>query len=272
MNNTFNLRRFGHLLNKTLYEKRLVLLGSFVLLIAFSVLVYATGSNARNSTSTQRIVLFFGLLIMPTVVVNILLDNFSKKSVAASFLTLPCSHFEKWLAVFVLTIFIYLPLFLVFFKIVDTVFVNHYRDLALTKWHFTSQQIEKDLPYFSFSLDELKSPLSYPLSNFFVLSAISMIGSLYFNQKAYIKTALIGIVLFVVLNLLANKGFELIIGEKVSMNTTEFTGATVINKDFRSFIVGATEPVKSMFKYFLMFVVPAALWLIGLLRFREKEL
>ncbi len=272
MNNNFNLRRFGHLLNKTIYEKRLALLGSFVLLVAFAVMIYATSSNARNSLTTQRIVLFFGLLVMPTVVVNILLDNFSKKSVAASFLTLPCSYVEKWLAVFVLTIFVYLPLFLVFFKIIDTIFVNHYRDLALTKWHFTSQQIEKDLPYFSLSLDELKSPMMYPLSNFFVLSAVTMIGSLYFNQKSYIKTALIGIVFFVVLNLLAKKGFELIIGEKVSIQSLEFTGAAITNRDLRTFSVKTSEPIKSLLQYFMMFVIPAALWLIGLLRFREKEL
>ena len=272
MNNTFDLRRFGHLLNKTIYEKRLALLGSFVLLIALSILIYATGSNARNSTGIQRMVLFFGILVMPTVVVNILLDNFSKKSVAASFLTLPCSYFEKWLVVLVFTALVYLPLFILSFKILDVIFVNHYRDLAVTKWLWNTRQIENELPYFSLSFDKPESPLAYLLSNFFMLSAVSMIGSLYFNQKSYIKTTLVGIAIFIIIHLLASKGMELIIGEKVSIKSLEFTGATVTNEALRMFPVTATEPIKSLLNYFILLVLPATLWLIGLVRFREKEL
>jgi hypothetical protein len=275
MNNTFNFRRFGLLLRKTIYEKGLVLGGTFILVTILIMFSYSSTSTNRQSSFSQSMGLVIGLFSV-TVWVNILLNNFSKKSAAASYLSLPCSHFEKWLSVFVITIFMYLPLFLVVFKVIDTLFLNHFRDLAISKFHYSTKQLETDLPYLTYNFIEKdnlnRMPFSIFLACFFSLGGVAVIGSLYFNQKSYIKSALVFLGLAFTLSLALNMLFDTIIGEKTSTGIFSFTKAVITTENERLFTINASESIQQIGKYFIMIFIPAALWLIGLVRFSDKEL
>ena len=273
MNNTFDIRRFGFLIKKIIYEKGLILGGSFVLLVVLMLLIYGTSSAVKQSSLPQNAC--FGLgLISPTVFVSILLNHFSRKSSAVAYLTLPCSHFEKWLTIFMLTVFIYLPLFLLTFKLIDTVFLNHYREVAVTKFQYMNYQLESDLPYLKYTFQAVKGvmPFSGFMACFFGLSGATVLGTLYFNQKSYIKTALVLVGFFIVFGFLANTLFGIIIGESTSTGIFTFDKALVTNESKRQFSVEAPEAIKNLVKYFLLVFIPAALWLIGLVRLRDREL
>ena len=276
MNNTFNFRRFGLLLRKTIYEKGLVLVGTFILVIVLILFAYSSLKTARQSSFAQSMGFVIGLFSV-TVWVNILLNNFSKKSVSASYLTLPSSHFEKWLSVFVITIFIYLPFFLVFLKVIDTLFLNHYRELAISKFHYSTKQLETDLPYLTYNFIEKdnlnRMPFSIFLACFLGLGGVAVVGSLYFNQKSYIKSALVFLMLYVAFSLLGDLLFRFIIGEKTTTSgILNFTKAVVSTENKKEYPINATEPIKNLVKYFMIVFIPAALWLIGLVRFGDKEL
>lgn len=276
MNNTFNFRRFGLLLRKTIYEKGLVLGGSFILVIVLVLFAYSSLKTARQSSFAQSMGFAIGLFSV-TVWVNILLNNFSKKSVAASYLTLPCSHFEKWLSVFVITVFLYLPLFLVVFKIIDSLFLDYHRELAVTKFHYSAKQLEADFPYLTYSFAEKdninRMPFSIFLACFSGLGGVAVVGSLYFNQKSYIKSALVFLGLFVAFSFLGDLLFSFIIGEKTTTSgVLNFAKAVVSTENKKAYSINATEPIKNLIKYFMMIFIPAALWLIGLVQFGDKEL
>lgn len=275
MNNTFNFRRFGLLLRKTIYEKGLVLGGTFILVIVLITFSYSATNTNRQSSLPQSMGFVIGLFSV-TVWVNILLNNFSKKSVAASYLTLPCSNFEKWLSIFVITVFIYLPLFLVVFKVIDTLFLNHYRELAISKFHYSAKQLDVDLPYLTYSFAEKdnlnRMPFWIFLSNFFGLGGVAVVGSLYFNQKSYIKSTLVFLGLAFALSLASNMLFRAIIGEEISTGILSFSKVVITTENARRFTVDASEPIKNLVKYFTMIFIPAALWLIGLVRFSDKEI
>lgn len=276
MNNTFNFRRFGLLLRKTIYEKGLVLGGTFILATVLVLFAYSSLKTARQSSFGQSMGFAIGLLSV-TVWVNILLNNFSKKSVSASYLTLPCSHFEKWLSVFTITVLVYLPMFLVVFKVIDSLFLDYHRELAVTKFHYTAKQLEVDFPYLTYSFAEKdnlnRMPFSIFLACFFGLGGIAVVGSLYFNQKSYIKSALVFLGLSVAFSFLGDSLFSFIIGEKTTTSgVLNFTKAVVSTESKKAYQIYATESIKSLIQYFMMVFIPAALWLIGLVRFGDKEL
>lgn len=273
MNNIFNFRRFGLLLRKTIYEKGLVLGGTFVLLIAIMLFLYWQVKNINSSQVFQNLCLGVGL-ICPAFLVSFLLNNFSKKSNAASFLTLPCSHFEKWLSVFMIVVLIYLPLFLLTLKIIDTSFINHYREIAITKFHWDAKRIATSFPYIKYHFEDTEGqfPIDVFLSLYLILGSISILGSLYFNQKSLIKTAIACLVFAMIFSFLGRVMFELILGEKVSVSIFNLTKAIITNKDQTNFTISAQEPVKHFINSFMLIAIPFALWAISLVRFRDKEL
>jgi hypothetical protein len=273
MNNTFNFRRFGLLLRKTIYEKGLFLGGIFVLVIVPILFVYNLATQITTSQSLSFIIGLFSI----TIIVNILLNNFSKKSIAASYLTLPCSNFEKWLSISVFAFLLYLPLFLAVLKVIDILFLDYYRELAVTKFHYSAKQIEANFPHIKYNFDEkdnlnLIMPFTKFLANFFGLGGVSVVGSLYFNQKSYIKSALVFLGLAFTLSLALNMLFDTIIGEKTSTGIFSFTKAVITTENERLFTINASESIQQIGKYFMMIFIPMALWLIGLVRFSDKEL
>lgn len=217
MNNIFNFRRFGLLLRKTIYEKGLVLGGTLLLTLIIILFLYTVSTTARTSSFAHNIGFLAGIL-SSTAFVSLLLSNFSRKLAAVSFLTLPCSNFEKWLVIVVLTFLIYLPLFLFIFKVIDTFYLDYYREIAVNKFHLTPKQLEEDLPYLTYNFDKQDNSLSFAafLACFTGFSGFTTLGSLYFNQKSYVKSALVFLGLFLVLSFLADTLFSLIIGEKVT--------------------------------------------------------
>lgn len=273
MNNIFDFRRFGLLLRKTIYEKGLVLGGTFVLLIAIMLFLYWQVKNINSSQVYQN--LCFGIgFIYPAFLVSFLLNNFSKKSNAASYLALPCSHFEKWLSVFIIVVLIYLPLFLLTLKIIDTSFINHYREIAITKFHWDAKRIATSFPYIKYRFEDTEGqfPIDIFLSLSLILGSISILGSLYFNQKSLIKTAIVCLGFILFFSFLGGVVFELILGEKVSVSIFNLTKAVITNKYQTSFTLFAQKPVKYFVNYFILIFIPFALWAISLVRFREKEL
>ncbi len=272
MSNTFDIRRFSFLFKKTIYERRLALIGFFVLLMVLILLIYS--QSRTGSSPLQYLSAVIGLVLGPSIIVNILLNNFSKKSEATSYLTLPCSHFEKWLVVFVITVFIYLPLFLALFKVIDTLYIDYYRELSVTKFNYTPKQLEDNLPYLKYSLDDSNNSLPFLnfLSNFFLFGGIALLGSLYFNQKSYIKTALVFLAFAVIGSFFNSIIYKTIIGETVSLNFSDFTNVTVINQDLKKFPLVVSASFSNFIKFITLIFLPVALWIIGLVRFRDKEL
>ena len=101
---------------------------------------------------------------------------------------------------------------------------------------------------------------------------MSIIGSLYFNQKYLLKTVLVFIGFIVAFSFLSVIFYKIVIGEEVDIVNFDYINVTVINGDLKRFSITVSDTVKNLIKYFMLIFMPLALWVISLVRFGDKEL
>jgi len=270
MNDIFSFRRFLNLLWKQLFEKRLFLLGFGVIVIFIEILIYfLTVDINQGSIQLQFLCLFLLLIISPTILVSLILNNFSDKKTSIVELLIPVSFFEKWLMIFIITFVIYLPSHLLILKLIDYSFVNQYRELAIQVKNFSSERVNDRWPYLSFALNGGSHFANYLLISIY-LSGIFLLGTLYFKNLSYFKTALVVILLLTLLVYTCNYLTRTIIGESCHLQFNDF-GAW-INVQPRPFIIRGTSFTGAILTWFTKLILPVCIWLIAILRFREKEI
>ncbi len=276
MNNTFELKRFSLVFKKLLFERSLMLYGSFILVALFTWFIYyATHEVYLDALSFQmnRMQAFaIGLNLGGIYWVSTGFNYFSNKEEGYNYLILPASYFEKWLSV-VLLLGVFMLFYCLFFRILDTLFINYLRN------HLVDPFISADKMHFLYSVKPLSfwkdnSEMSLPFPNFtfltfFNITALMAIGSLYFNKMALIKTLFASIGLYVLLYYLS-----FIIGKILFQ--TPITSASfyfpriVLNKTEELLLL--PQPMLFYYSVFFSFILPIIFWLIALIRLREKEI
>ena len=94
------------------------------------------------------------------------------------------------------------------------------------------------------------------------------VGALYFNKNAFIKTAFIGLVFFIGLTFLNMRVGRMLFNEYVAPQQL-WRGAVINRTDY---FVQLPEPINIAYMVGFDYLLPIALWLIALIRLREKEL
>ncbi len=271
MNDIFSFRRFYYLLKKQLFEKRLFLLGFSTIVIFLEISIYyLVGSINQPAAQLQLPSLFVLLIISPTILISFLLNSLSDKKSSIMDLLLPVSFFEKWLMVFVITFLIFIPIHLLILKFVDYNFVNYYRELAKQSKNYGIEFIDNTWTYLSFRFNGGANVVGNYLLFSVYCSGIFLLGNLYFRNLSYFKTALVLILALTFVLYGGNYITESIIGENSKLQFNDFGAWIQVQPS--PFLIQGKMASSVVLTWFAKLVLPLALWLIAILRFREKEI
>lgn len=263
MNNTFNAKRFWLLLKKTLLERPVKIFGFTGLLLLLVLIMYSFIKSFGGFNAAQNSTFIWGLAGGGVFLASFVFGYFSSNASGSSFLTLPASITEKWLCGSLITGLLYPVIFLVFYRIMDSSFVALYHNSLDRSSPFYRQLYDS---VFVFNFDGIIAWKVYAL--FFFLTGAMLLGSLYFNKAAIIKTA---IVLCVICLLIygANWLFATILFGHVDEAALFYNVAIPVGNEIGSIELPAD--VAKIYKYAFLYGMPACFWLLSFIRLREKE-
>jgi hypothetical protein len=267
MNDTFDIKRFGLVFKKLLFEKSLNLIGSFVLvsLLAWSTYHFNGDSDNDGWYMVQPQSFMIGLILGGIYWVSVGFSYFSDKTEGYGFLTLPASHLEKWFSVVVLAC-IFLGAFCLFFRAMDAFYTSYF----LT--HLNPNRID-----YKFVYDKTRVMpfwgggipiIDIAFAIFLVFTGIMAVGSVYFNKMALVKTmfAFAGIILLLQF---LNSNITSFFFEKDTNTSLFWSGISIRSTgDY----VNLPKNINQIFTAFYSYLLPIILWLIALVRLREKEM
>lgn len=263
MNNTFNVKRFGRLLKKTLLERPIQLLGFTGLILTLVLITYAITKALAWYNAAQNLCFIWGLSVGGAFMASFVFAHFSSNASGSSFLTLPASSFEKWLCGILIAGVVYPVIFLLFFRAIDTGFVTLYHNSLDPTNPFYKRQYES---VYIFSFDGIIAWKVYPM--FLFLCGAMLSAPLFFNKVGFIKMALVICALVlgsVGLNWLLGKAFFGPIREAVPFNHVTIP----VGREEGS--IELPETTGKIFRYSLSYVIPFILWILTFIRLREKE-
>ncbi|WP_183574937.1 hypothetical protein HDF18_26410 [Mucilaginibacter sp. X5P1] len=190
MNNIFNPGRFGRLFIKHTTEhyksylmSLIVLFG--VMLLGASFLVYLI--HAPIDLGLQTAMFTSIMLLAGTIFTSTVFADFAENKKAISSLTLPASHFEKYLVAWLYSFVIFLICYLTCFYLVDW--------LAINARHYPGQQIVM--------INVFNRYIILCFLMFAFLHAVALWGAIFYNKLHFVKTAFaffIGIALLTLIN------------------------------------------------------------------------
>ena len=263
MNDTFSMKRFGWLFKKTIFEKPIQFIGFTGLAFALDLILYAVCKILMPFYGAQNTAFIWGLVGGGCFIASFVFAYFSSNANGSSFLTLPASHFEKWLCGILIAGILYPLIFLLFFRVMDASFVAIYHN-----------SLDPSSPLYK---DQYASVYTFPFdgiiawrvfSMFLFLSGSMLLGSLYFNKVGFIKTAItICVICFggFALNWLIAMLFFGNINDAAPFNHVVIP----LGKE-----EGSIEPPRfwsSIFYYGIVYIIPILVWGISFIRLREKE-
>jgi hypothetical protein len=274
MYDTFYLPRFGRLMKKILLERPMQMFGftGAILLIIF--IYYAIYHLPLPQwIEIQKVAFLFGLTGGGAILASFVFGYFSTNAQGSSYLTLPASHFEKWLCAVLITGVLYPATFLVFFRTMDAFFVGWFHN------HLDNTRADYKQLYNTVQIYQFNSSMARNVFMYFLNYAGAMlVGSLYFNKLSFIKVALVigGVFLSIYL-------INLLIAKLVINNVQDaFPFASVdiwIPKNSAGSKIILTEVISidlpsessKVFDTVTRYFLPSALWIIAYIRLREKE-
>ena len=263
MNNTFSLPRFGLLFKKTLLERPMQLLGLSLLSLSVVFLSYVIGKTLMGFEEGQNLSFILGLIGGGCFLASFVYGYFSSNAMGSSFLTLPASHFEKWLCGVLITGVLYVLLFLLFFHFIDTLFVGIYRNSLDTNSPFYKELYDQVqvMPLTGF----VASKVFFMFINF---AGAMLVGSLYFNKVSFIKVALL-ICAFWFSSYLLNMVIARAMMKNVGNALPYWLVWIEVGKDRGR--IDMPENIGQAVSILIKYIVPAILWMLAYVRLKEKE-
>src|SRR5450631_2544594 len=185
MNDTFRAKRFAQLLKKTLLERPSQMFGFIGLILAVIFILYFILKSLIFFGAAQNITFIWGFAGGGCILASFVFGYFSSNANGSSYLTLPASHFEKWLCGILIAMVLYPIIFLLVFRMIDAGFVTLFHNSLDPE---SPLYLERYRSVYLFSFTGRLAMKVYPI--FLVFTGIAMLGSLYFNKAGFIKTAL----------------------------------------------------------------------------------
>ncbi|GAO43058.1 hypothetical protein [Flavihumibacter petaseus] len=263
MNDIFSAQRFWWLMRKVMVERTSQILGSMVLCLVVTFIVYALTQLLQGVEVGQNAGFEVGLVLGGPLVASIVFGYFNTSASGASFLMLPASAFEKWLSGILIVGVLYFGIFLAFFRLIDMAFVaNYYRGF------------DKALPHVKERMEAVRE-LAYngvvgrgTFLMYFNFTGMLMLGALYFNKAAFVKTALIICSLIVCSFVLNYVVVSALIKDTQVAFPFNIVWVWVGNQ--RAPVV-LPENISEKITFIFRYVLPVMLWSLTLLRLKEKE-
>ncbi|MEO6719630.1 MAG: hypothetical protein ABIN67_04650 [Ferruginibacter sp.] len=263
MNNTFSVPRFALLLKKTLLERPMQLVGLSVLALAVVFFSYVLVKSLVGFEEAQVISYVLGLVGGGCFLASFVFGYFSSNAMGSSFLTLPASHFEKWLCAVLITGVFYVLIFLLFFHSIDNLFVEIYHKELDPNGAFYKQLYEQVQP---FPYDGFVAKKAATM--FVNFAGAMLVGCLYFNKVSFIKVALL-IATFWFGSYLINLAIAKVMIKNVENAMPYFlVWIQVHTSEGR---IELPAKIMDVVRILIQYIIPSMLWLLAFLRLREKE-
>lgn len=263
MYNTFNTKRFGRLMRKTLMERPMQTFGLTGLLLLLSLILYSVIKSFGGFNPAQNITFIWGLSGGGFFLASFVFGYFSSNAMGSTFLTLPASNFEKWLCGVLIAGVFYPVIFLLFFRLVDSSFVGIYHHGLDPAGPFFKQMYQS---VYIFDFNGFVAWKVYPMYLF--LAGAMLVGSLYFNKVAFIKTA-IGISILILGVIGINWLMATLLFGHIN-NAAPFNSVTIpAGKEEGS--VELPRGIVDIINNSIWYVLPPVLWMLAYTRLREKE-
>ena len=256
MDQIFNIKRFSLLFAKhTTEHYKAYLMAFFVLvgglLVAMGFLAYL--DNGSLGLNIQNILFVFVLQMAGSIFTSIVFSDLGDKKKAISMLTLPASHFEKFLVRYLYTLAIF-PLFYTIFFYLVVILINQISSLR-------ADQVEPQLINI-FDLTILGSFAIYAFCQ-----SIALWGSIYFLRNHFIKTASVILIGFIGISLINLKILKLLVSKDI-ISALPFSGAAIFkNGNSWRLELPADDSATSL----ILIAVVLILWLGSYFRLKEKE-
>ena len=263
MNDTFNFKRFLLLLQKTLLERPMQLFGFTGLIILLSLVFYFVFKSIEGFKEAQDLTFMWGLVCGGSFISSFMFSYFFSNASGCSYLTLPASHFEKWLCGVLIAGILYPLVFLLSYRAIDASFVALYHQSLNASAPFYKEKYEA---VYMFAFDGRVANKVYPI--IFFTSGAMVVGSLYFNKVAFIKVALV-----LTVCCLGIFGLNWLVAKSVFGSIEAlfpFRNVHIIlGKETGSIDLPKTSQLIST--YSLCYIYPALLWVLAYVRLKEKE-
>ncbi|QIL76705.1 hypothetical protein [Hymenobacter sp. HDW8] len=258
MKNHFNAQRFGQLFRKHSAEylnqyllSTGVLIGVMMLIMGFIAYISGPPLNARMQDIFFMLFLFGAGFIFTSTIFS----NLGNKNQAIAALSLPASHFEKYLVGWVYSFIIFLIVFTASFYLVTALVVS------LDEWYGQEKEI---LNVFSPDQQGLKTYIIYAF-----IHAVAIWGAIFFTKIQFIKTAFL---FFLGLGIMAVLNFQIL--------KTLFTQDLKMAMPFADVFLQADKEMYSLElpqqQQQLIILVPIILafffWTTAYVRIKEKQI
>jgi hypothetical protein len=267
MNNTFNARRFNRLFRKTLLERKMQTFGLTALVLSVSLIIYAFCKTFMNIGSAQILTFIWGFAGGGCFLASFVFAYFSSNASGISYLTLPASHFEKWLTGMLIAVILYPIIFLVFYRFMDASFVTLYHNsLDPNSPSYKTAYAS----VYNFPFDGRQAVKVYNL--FFIFTPVSFLGSLYFNKVSFIKVALVFCAFCFIAFTLNWLIAKLLFGDiNAAFPFREVSISAGKSMDPEEGRIELPTKVYQIYSYFMDFILPVIFFALAYLRLREKE-
>ena len=233
------------------------------LVLTVVLILYVLIKALSGFDMAQRISFFVGLVGGGFFLASFVFGYFSSNASGSTFLTLPASHFEKWLCGVLIAGVFYPIVFLIFYYGIDTGFVALYHHSLDPASPFYKQQYES---VYTFDLNGVIAGNVYIL--FFIYTGAMLLGSLYFNKASVIKTAIaLCIICLVIFG--TNWLFASLLFGNIDDAAPFNHVAVPLGNDVGS--IELPPGIAKICKYAFFYVMPATFWILSFTRLREKE-
>ncbi|MEM8892713.1 MAG: hypothetical protein AAGD28_32330 [Bacteroidota bacterium] len=235
-------------------HKRIYGIGALVL-VAFLMFMFLVIHQWQDSFSgaVQNGVFIIGLFVAGGVFSSTMFSELSSKQSAIWLLSIPATHAEKVLISVLLSVPVFLFAYLLLFYFVDFMYLNTLVDggspaiLDLTKNNF-----------YEFFFQYL------------IFNGLILLGGVIFNKYSLIKTILLGVILYALLNFLNNALLGILIPEASVLSSILFDSFLFSHqgKNIKVALLGPGDLVASLF---VRLILPLSLWIAVWMKLKEKE-
>ena len=269
----FRTSRFLLLLRKFSKENRKIYLlysaGFFgILLLAYGIIVLSS-LHSIFPRDLQQVLFVFGLLLGGSFFSASFYGFFAYPSKGIQFLQLPVSNSEKLLLSFMCTQFVYFFTFMLIFLFTDWILCAFYNQFAAIPDGVTPIQ----LTYYKatrLDLGDLRNLLA--ILAFFILSSIAHFGSLTFTKHAFVKTAIVFIIVWTTLGFYNQYLMVFLIPVEIMPHGMFFTDSFRIGPAKAPVgLVTLSEQWSLSISYTIPVIIYASFWTGSYFKLKEKQ-
>jgi len=256
MNNIFNHQRFMMLFKKHTIEHAKTYLLSVAVLIGLLFLVlgfYSYTSNRQLGGTAQMVTFIFFILIGGSIFTSLTFIELGDKRKSIPFLTLPASHFEKflvsWIYSFVLFQVVLIGAFYLTASIIISMGAAPDEGSRLINVFAMGQK-----PYGAFII-------------YAVFHGLTIWGAIFFEKMHFIKTAFVFFICLIVLLVINSQTLNLLISKDTEGVPFIQTSITTNHHYWQ------INPGKGVTHYgrFILYLTVVLLWTSAFFRLKEKE-